>query len=236
MSEHRRSSILRSIEYLKGLLFLIAGLLLCMHMSCGGGQDPSPTPEGQERAATRGYPAVNPAMPIPIKVPTPPEITQGVQIKTSMGRIVIGLYGKAAPKTVENFLSYVDSGFYSDKIFHRVIPGFMIQGGGFDATLVRASADSRVALEIIPGFKHIPGTVSMARTSDPNSASSQFFICVASVPQLNGAYAAFGEVDEGMEVVNSISSVRTERVERESGVMEDVPTSAVMIESVVRLE
>ena len=175
-------------------------------------------------------------MPVPLELPSTPEITHRVEIKTSMGRIVIGLYGKAAPETVDNFLYYVDSGFYSNKIFHRVIPGFMIQGGGFDASLVRVSADSRVALEIIPGFKHVPGVVSMARTSDPNSASSQFFICVASVPQLNGAYAAFGEVEEGTAVVNSISTVKTERVERESGTMEDVPTMAVMIESIIRLE
>ena len=235
MIDHRRLLTVHRARHLKGLIFLIAGLL-CMHVSCGGSQGPSAAPEGQGEA-TRGDPAGHhSAMPVPLEVPSTPEITHRVEIKTSMGRIVIGLYGKAAPKTVDNFLHYVDSGFYSDKIFHRVIPGFMIQGGGFDASLVRASADSRVVLEIIPGFKHVPGVVSMARTSDPNSASSQFFICVASVPQLNGAYAAFGEVDEGMEVVNSISSVKTERVERESGTMEDVPTSAVMIESVIRLE
>lgn len=175
-------------------------------------------------------------MPIPLELPSTPEITHRVEIKTSMGRIVIGLYGKAAPKTVDNFLHYIDSEFYSNKIFHRVIPGFMIQGGGFDSSLVRAVADARVSLEIIPGYKHVPGSVSMARTSDPNSASSQFFICVASVPQLNGAYAAFGEVEEGMEVVKAISSVKTENVQRESGTMEDVPASAVMIESAIRLE
>jgi peptidyl-prolyl cis-trans isomerase A (cyclophilin A) len=169
--------------------------------------------------------------------PLPPEheITDRVEVVISMGTIVIGLYGKDAPRTVENFMKYVDSGFYSGKIFHRVIPGFMIQGGGFDPELQRAPTEDPIKLEIIPGLKHDVGTVSMARTSDPHSATSQFFICVANAPQLNGGYAAFGKVESGEDVVEAISQVTTETVDTEMGPMADVPVVPVIIEAVNRL-
>ena len=170
----------------------------------------------------------------PELLPPEHEATEHVTIKTSLGDIVIGLYGADAPSTVKNFLGYVDRGFYSSKVFHRVIPGFMIQGGGFDAALSRAQTESAIKLEIIPGLKHEPGVVSMARTSDPNSATSQFFICVGSAPQLNGGYAAFGKVEKGHEVVQAIASVPTKTVELENGPMADVPSDPVVIEAITR--
>jgi cyclophilin family peptidyl-prolyl cis-trans isomerase len=163
-------------------------------------------------------------------------VTDRVEIKTSMGVIVVGLYGDDAPNTVRNFLSYVDRGFYSGKIFHRVIPGFMIQGGGFDPALNRIDTDAPIPLEIIPGMKHEPGTVSMARTSDPGSATSQFFICVAAAPQLNGGYAAFGIVEEGLSVALDISAVPTQTATGPHGEMGDVPNQPVVIEHVRRLK
>jgi peptidyl-prolyl cis-trans isomerase A (cyclophilin A) len=175
--------------------------------------------------------------------PLPPEheVTDRVQIKTTMGDITVGLYGKDAPRTVQNFLSYVDSGFYSGKIFHRVIPGFMIQGGGFDRSLKRAPTNAPLKLEVIPGLRHEAGVISMARTSDPHSATSQFFICVGSAPQLNGGYAAFGMVESGekggngMKVVEEISEVPTNSQDTDAGPMADVPVNPVIIESVNRL-
>lgn len=163
------------------------------------------------------------------------EVTDRIKITTSKGVIIAGLYGKDAPKTVNNFLKYVDKGFYSNTIFHRVIEGFMIQGGGFDSGLKRAPTDSPVELEIIPGLKHEVGTLSMARTSDPHSATSQFFICVGVAPQLNGTYAAFGKVEEGEGVLRNISQVPTETLDTVAGPMEDVPKDTVVIESISRL-
>jgi len=180
--------------------------------------------------------AENGKIPEPVAVSTELEVTDRVAIKTNHGTIVIGLYGKAAPISVKNFLGYVDGGFYPGKIFHRVIPGFMIQGGGFNAELVRdISTQDPIRLELIPGLKHMPGTVSMARTNDPYSATSQFFICVAPTPQLNGLYAAFGKVEEGMDIAIEISGVKTGSAESADGVLDDVPVTPVVIESVTRL-
>jgi peptidyl-prolyl cis-trans isomerase A (cyclophilin A)/peptidyl-prolyl cis-trans isomerase B (cyclophilin B) len=171
-------------------------------------------------------------------VPLPPRfrVTDQVEVKTSLGTFVVGLYGADAPRTVANCLAYVDKGFYTDKIFHRVIAGFMIQGGGFDASYAKASTDPPVQLEIIPGLKHEEGILSMARTSDPHSASSQFFVCVAPAIQLNGTYAAFGKVEHGYEVVEAISRVATHSVTTERGEMADVPVEPVVIEAMTRLE
>ena len=168
------------------------------------------------------------------KLPPEHEVTARVELKTSKGKIVLGLYGKDAPQTVENFLKYVDRGFYSGKICHRVIPGFMVQCGGFDTEFNRAPTDPPIKLEIIPGLKHEPGILSMARTSNPHSASSQFFICVGNSPQLNGIYAAFGKIEEGYEVVEGISNVETRTADAPQGPMVDVPSTPVVIESAKR--
>ena len=176
------------------------------------------------------------SLPQPVEVLDDYEVTNRVEIKTNVGTMVIGLYGKDAPITVANFLSYVKSGFYNGLIFHRVIPGFMIQGGGYDASMTKAETNEPIQLELIPGIRHVAGTISMARTSDPESATSQFFICVAETDQLNGEYAAFGIVEEGIDVATAISQVPTHSVETDVAVMDDVPVEPVVIQQMVLLK
>jgi cyclophilin family peptidyl-prolyl cis-trans isomerase len=199
-------------------------------IGCGG----APAPSSKRPAGANVEPAI--PLPEPRAASLQPDVTERVEIVTNRGRIVVGLYGEAAPVTVANFLSYVDAGFYDGKIFHRVLPAFMIQAGGFDEALERGATESPVRLEIIPGLEHLPGIVSMARVaSEPNSATSQFFICVAQAPQLNGGYAAFGKVEEGYEVAMDISNVRTHGVQTNRGAMDDVPVTPVVIEALRRL-
>jgi peptidyl-prolyl cis-trans isomerase A (cyclophilin A) len=176
------------------------------------------------------------SIPAPVEVDDEFEVTDRVLIKTTMGSMVIGLYGKDAPETVANFLNYVQSGFYTGTVFHRVIPGFMIQGGGFNAQLERAATDSPVELELIPGITHQAGTISMARTSQPDSATSQFFICVANADQLNAEYAAFGKLEEGIDVAIGISQVETHSQESDLATMDDVPVTPVIIESITEIK
>ena len=129
------------------------------------------------------------------------------------GKIELELSPEAAPKTVANFLKLVGEGFYDGLIFHRVISGFMIQGGDPEGTGMGGSKDKIVGEFKANGFnnpiKHVRGVISMARTNDPNSASSQFFIMHADYPYLDGKYAAFGKVVSGMDVVDQIASVPT---------------------------
>ena len=153
------------------------------------------------------------------------------------GTMTAELYPDKAPKTVENFLSLVKSGFYSGLIFHRVIAGFMIQGGGFDPTFEQKEAKAIYGEFRMNGFaqndvKHTRGVLSMARTSMPNSASSQFFIMHENSPHLDGSYAAFGCVTEGLEVIDKIASVRTASY----GYFGDVPTTPVVIEKMEIVE
>ncbi len=161
-----------------------------------------------------------------------------VLVKTSLGEFVIELYPAKAPLTVANFLQYVNDGFYSGTVFHRVIGNFMIQGGGFTADLYKGALRPKptratIAIESRNGLKNDTGWVAMARTADPNSASSQFFVNVVdnaglNYPQPDGhGYAVFGKVVRGMEVVDAIRSVPTGTV----GPYRDVPTSAVVISS-----
>ncbi|GAA3585822.1 peptidylprolyl isomerase PpiA [Marinobacter xestospongiae] len=142
-----------------------------------------------------------------------------------------------APETVENFLAYVDSGFYEGTIFHRVIPGFMIQGGGFDASMNRKQTRDPVRNEAVATLKNLRGTIAMARTNDPDSATSQFFINVVDNPFLNAGvrgagYTVFGRVTEGMGVVDAIAAKQTGR---RNG-MSDVPMQAVTIERISRVD
>jgi cyclophilin family peptidyl-prolyl cis-trans isomerase len=152
-----------------------------------------------------------------------------VQLKTSMGNIVLELYPEKAPKSVANFLEYVRSGHYTGTIFHRVIESFMIQGGGFDASMVQKKTRPPIENEAKNGLKNDAYTVAMARTSDPNSASAQFFINVKSNDFLNypgqdgAGYAVFGKVVKGMDVVDKIKAVPTGR--------RDEPKEPVVIES-----
>ena len=160
-----------------------------------------------------------------------------VRMKTSLGDVVIELYPEKAPKTVANFLKYVDDGFYSDTIFHRVIPGFMIQGGGFEKNMSQKKTREPIELESRNGLKNDRGTIAMARTSVPNSATAQFFINTVNnnglnYPQPDGnGYAVFGKVIEGLDTVDKIAGVKTGR----AGMHGDVPVEPVIIESVERI-
>ncbi len=158
-------------------------------------------------------------------------VTARVRVETSMGTFTLGLYGNAGPVTVENFLTYVDEGFYSGTVFHRVIEYFMIQGGGFNTSLIGPPTNPPIDLEIIPWLSHQPGVISMARTDDPNSATSQFFICVWENDFLDGDYAAFGIVEEGYDVVQAISHVETNVISP----FENIPVTEVVINSMTRL-
>jgi cyclophilin family peptidyl-prolyl cis-trans isomerase len=158
-----------------------------------------------------------------------------VQLETSMGTVVLDLDASAAPATVENFLGYVSSGAYEGSLFHRVIPGFMIQGGGFDQEYNRKPTEPPVANEADNGLTNSRGTIAMARTSDPHSASNQFFINVADnefldhtepTPQGWG-YCVFGKVIDGMDVVDAIAAVPTGQA---GPFAEDAPLQAVTIE------
>ncbi|WP_415807580.1 peptidylprolyl isomerase [Bordetella muralis] len=163
-----------------------------------------------------------------------------VKLQTNQGDIVITLDAEKAPKTVENFLSYVKTGFYNGTIFHRVIDGFMIQGGGFEAGLKQKPTQAPIENEANNGLKNDKYTLAMARTSDPHSATAQFFINVSNndflnftAPTPNGwGYAVFGKVTEGTEVVDKIKGVKTGN----SGFHQNVPTEDVVIEKAEVLE
>ncbi len=163
-----------------------------------------------------------------------------VEVKTTAGNFTIELYADKAPKTVANFLQYANSGFYNGTIFHRVIDGFMVQGGGFDSGMrqktTRAPIENEAGAALKGGLRNETGSVAMARTPNPHSASAQFFINVKNNPFLDFrdespqgyGYAVFGRVVEGMDTVLRISKVPTTT----SGPFENVPQRSVMIESV----
>lgn len=154
-----------------------------------------------------------------------------IKLQTSMGDIVIELNEQAAPVTVKNFLGYVEDGFFDGKIFHRVIRDFMIQGGGFTAEMVQGQTRDPIINEAGNDLKNDRGTIAMARTNDPNSATAQFFINHKNNDFLNYAdksnpgYAVFGKTIEGMDVVDAIASVQTTT---RAG-MDDVPVEPVVI-------
>ena len=160
-----------------------------------------------------------------------------VLMKTSLGEIELELDGNKAPATVENFLAYVDEGFYNGTIFHRVINSFMIQGGGFSPDMSRKPTHAPVRNEAKNGLKNERGTIAMARTSDPHSATAQFFInhvdnLNLDYPSFDGwGYAVFGKVTRGMETVDKIADVYT--TTRRG--MQNVPEQPVIIESVTRI-
>ena len=162
-----------------------------------------------------------------------------VLLATSMGNIRIELDAERAPITTKNFLAYVSDGHYDGLVFHRVIPGFMIQGGGMDAQMNEKKGKAPIKNEAANGLKNQIGTIAMARTNVVDSATSQFFINVKDNDFLNHrspapaefGYAVFGQVIEGVDVVHGIEKVETGR----KGYHEDVPLTAVMIQS-VRLE
>jgi cyclophilin family peptidyl-prolyl cis-trans isomerase len=156
-----------------------------------------------------------------------------VKLETSMGNIVIELNEQAAPVTVKNFLGYVEESFFDGTIFHRVIPGFMIQGGGFTTEMEQKETREAIINEAANGLKNERGTIAMARQNDPDSATSQFFINhrdngpLNYVENGNPGYAVFGKIIEGMDVVDAIASVNT--TTRRG--MDDVPIEPVVIKS-----
>lgn len=163
-----------------------------------------------------------------------------VLLETTDGDILVELYPDKAPKTVANFLKYVDEGFYDNTIFHRVIPGFMIQGGGLNAKMIEKKTGEPVQNEADNGLKNERGAIAMARTMDPHSASAQFFINHADndfldfkAPTVDGwGYAVFGKVIDGMDVVDKIAKAKTGNV----GGYSDVPRDMVLITKASRFE
>lgn len=157
-----------------------------------------------------------------------------VKLHTNHGVITLELDAEKAPETVKNFLSYVKSGHYDNTVFHRVIDGFMIQGGGFEPGMKQKETAGQIRNEADNGLKNVVGTVAMARTQDPHSATAQFFINVGDNDFLNyraadvqgWGYCVFGKVSDGMEVVDAIRAVKT----GSSGFHQDVPVEDVIIE------
>jgi len=157
-----------------------------------------------------------------------------VKLHTNFGTITLELNAEKAPETVKNFLAYVESGHYNNTIFHRVIDGFMIQGGGFASGMEQKPVNAPIPNEAANGLKNDCGTIAMARTGDPHSATAQFFINVADSAFLNHTapsgqgwgYCVFGKVVEGMDVVNKIKAVKTST----TGFHQNVPVEDVVIE------
>ncbi|MGW1893232.1 peptidylprolyl isomerase [Streptomyces sp. NPDC002004] len=162
-----------------------------------------------------------------------------VRLSTNHGDIVLALNDEKAPNTVQNFLSYVDAGHYNGTVFHRVIPGFMVQGGGFSEAMQQKPTSAPIQNEADNGLKNNAYTVAMARTNDPHSATAQFFINVNDNEFLNftskspngWGYAVFGEVVDGQDVVDRIKGVKT----GSRGMHQDVPKDAVVIERAERV-
>ncbi|MET9216642.1 MULTISPECIES: peptidylprolyl isomerase [unclassified Nocardia] len=160
-----------------------------------------------------------------------------VNLETNYGQIVLELDDQAAPNTVANFVNYVNAGHYNGTVFHRVIPGFMVQGGGFEPGLKQKPTQAPIQNEATNGLKNDKYTVAMARTNDPHSATAQFFINVSdnaflnhTAPQGQGwGYAVFGKVAEGTEVVDKIAAVETGN----AGPHQDVPKADVVIEKAI---
>ncbi|AXE98119.1 MULTISPECIES: peptidylprolyl isomerase [Paraburkholderia] len=163
-----------------------------------------------------------------------------VELHTNHGVIKLELDTEKAPKSVENFLAYVKAGHYDNTVFHRVIDGFMIQGGGFEPGMTQKPTSTPIANEANNGLKNVKGSVAMARTNDPHSATAQFFINVNDNDFLNHSsptpqgwgYAVFGKVVEGLEVVDAIRKVKT----GSKGFHQDVPVDDVIIEKAVVVE
>ena len=163
-----------------------------------------------------------------------------VLLETSSGDILVELFEEKAPQSAANFLGYVDDGFYTNTIFHRVIPGFMIQGGGLGVRMNEKGTKAPVQNEASNGLKNERGTLAMARTQDPHSATAQFFINLVdnefldhTEPSTQGwGYCVFGKVVEGLDVVDKIAKLKT----KSDGMYDDVPVDMVVITSASRFE
>ena len=224
------------------LLLLLSGIFCCA--SCtpeeevvGSSQNPEPVIE------TEAAPKEAPVEPMPVaaeleKVEAPKSQNPMVKIVTTKGEIDIELYADKAPITVANFLAYTKSGFYNGTIFHRVIKGFMIQGGGFLSNMQQKPTNAPIKNESYNQLRNERGTIAMARTNAPDSATSQFFINHVNNRPLDfdgsykPGYAVFGKVVKGMKVVDAIAEIPTKR----AGGHGNVPVETVTIESVTILE
>lgn len=168
--------------------------------------------------------------------PAEPDPTPQVVFQTTLGDLKIALAPEEAPISVENFLHYVDSGFYNGVIFHRIVPGFVVQGGGFDQEYQQKNTQAPIANESQNGLQNLRGTLSMARTGDPNSATSQFFINLRDNSQLDGrpsqpGYAVFGQLVEGLEVIETMAE---QPQGDHSGVFANAPNTPIVIERAYR--
>ncbi len=220
-------------------------MLVALMLGCQAGTQASVAEKTKERGKQE---ATKPAIEKTEKpAPTPADIVEPkaeertlvmILMKTSKGDIKIELDKEKAPETVENFLGYVASGHYKGTIFHRVIDGFMVQGGGFDADMNQKPASKTVKNEAANGLKNVVGSIAMARTSNPHSASAQFFINLKDntfldYPGQDGwGYCVFGRVVEGMDVVDDIKGVPTSN----AGPHQNVPKDAIVINDVVVVE
>ena len=160
-----------------------------------------------------------------------------IRFETTLGDFTIELFEKEAPESVANFTRYIDEGFFDGTIFHRIVPGFVIQGGGFTEDMTQKKTKAPIKNEADNGLKNKRGTLSMARTNDINSATSQFFVNLKDNDFLdnsrgNFGYAVFGRVTEGMDVIDKIAAVETGRRKGH----DDVPLEAVTVKSARRLE
>jgi peptidyl-prolyl cis-trans isomerase A (cyclophilin A) len=185
--------------------------------------------QGDDRVKRLGFPLLTAAL---LAALAGPALADKVRLATTAGDIVLDLDREKAPKSVENFVQYVKTGHYDGTIFHRVIPSFMVQGGGMKPDMSEKPKRPPIPLESRNGLQNLRGTVAMARTMDPNSATAQFFINVvdnAFLDQPNSrdgnGYAVFGRVVEGMDVVDKISAVPT----ASAGPYQNVPVTPVLI-------
>jgi len=199
-------------------LFLNAALLFLLPLTALASEQASPA---KKKAA-------------PVKNPV-------VVMDTSMGAIKIEVFADKAPITAKNFLSYVNAGFFNSTIFHRVVPGFVIQGGGYSEAMAPRPTMPPIRNESKNGLKNVRGTLSMARYDDPNSATSQFFINLSNNTNLDPAgpgfgYAVFGKVIEGMDVVDKIATVKTATRSVQGTPFENVPVQAVVVKSAKALQ
>ena len=221
---------------MKYLIVSLCAVLLAGCTPSSGEQDTqTPPPAETTPAPVAVQPQEQP--PVAVAEAVKPVKSPIVTMTTSMGVITIELDAEKAPITVDNFLAYADSGFYSGTIFHRVIPNFMIQGGGFTPDMQQKATRPPIRNEAANGLKNLRGTLAMARTSDPNSATSQFFINHSDNEFLNHGprdfgYAVFGKVVRGMGVVDQIAQVPTGN----RGMHQNVPREAVEIISAKRVE
>ena len=215
-------------------------LLIAVAAGCGGGGEPAAEPE-TETAAPPSMPPGDATDEAGTEVLEEggSDIATGaypvVEMRTNIGTLALELYPDKAPKTVDNFLSYVRGGFYDGTIFHRVVPGFVIQGGGFTADMMKKDTEAPIENEADNGLLNLRGAICMARTNDPQSATSQFFINTKDNPALDfrersprgWGYAVFGKVIKGIEVVDRIEGVQT--TSRDG--YQDVPVDAVVLET-----